>query len=150
MAGDLPVEGKCTGYAECPIKKLILTLNTILLSSDARVTSTDHSAIAKDAPRRSKVRRSRVASSTNSTSSCCSSTDVIEPSQISGIPKFVKTVKFKTVLDFFHIANLRNASSDEAMFSRILYSYSADLLPPTEMLEARTAPSPPLGKLPLA
>jgi hypothetical protein len=41
----------------------------------------------------------------------------------------VKTVKFKTVLDFFHIANLRNASSDEAMFSRILYSYSADYSP---------------------
>jgi hypothetical protein len=51
----------------------------------------------------------------------------------------VKTVKFKTVLDFFHIANLRNASSDEAMFSRILYGYSADYSPPTEMLEARTA-----------
>ena len=105
------------------------SLNTILLSSDDRVTSTDRSAIAKDAPRRSKVRRSRVASSANSTSSCCSSTDVIEPSQISGIPKLVKTVKFKTVLDFFHIANLRNASSDEAMFSRILYSYSADYSP---------------------
>jgi hypothetical protein len=41
----------------------------------------------------------------------------------------VKTVKFKTVLDFFHIANLRNAYEDEAMFSRILYCYSADYSP---------------------
>jgi hypothetical protein len=46
----------------------------------------------------------------------------------------VKTVKFKTVLDFFHIANLRNASSDEAMFSRILLQLQRGLLPPTEML----------------
>jgi hypothetical protein len=69
----------------------------------------------------------------------------------------VKTVKFKTVLDFFHIANLRNASSDEAMFSRILYSYSADysplqlqrgLLPPDRDARGPYCPVPASRKAP--
>lgn len=47
--------------------------------------------------------------------------DAIRPIQLCGtFPPFVRTVNFKTVLGFFHLSNLANASVDEAIFLHIL------------------------------
>ena len=56
------------------------------------------------------------------TSDASGSSALTSPTCISGIPSFVSTVSFKTVLDFFHLHNLANASLDEAIFLHILYS----------------------------
>lgn len=75
----------------------------------------------KDAPTKLTTRWPRSAETAKLTCSEISSTTATTPTKVSGVPPFVSSVTFKTVLDFFHIRNLSNASLDEAIFLHILY-----------------------------
>jgi hypothetical protein len=88
-------------------------------------TSTERSLRVKSAPSRSSTKAKCEGSSAKPTLPADSSTENIVPCQISGTRPFVRTVNFKTVLDFFHLPNLTNASRDEAIFLHILYSQLA-------------------------
>lgn len=44
------------------------------------------------------------------------------PVKIIDIPSCVKTVNLSTVLEFFHLSNLSNATKDEAIFLHLLYA----------------------------
>ncbi len=91
-------------------------------SSSSRLTSTIRFPTLNLAPFRSSVGKSRVAITENPTSLHSTSNEEIRPRSISGIPSFVSTVSFKTVLRFFHVPNLSNASLDEAIFLHVFYS----------------------------
>src|SRR5690349_21165073 len=87
----------------------------------ASMASTERSSTRKvTSPLRSSVTELREASSTNPTVPLYSSTKKIAPSKRSSTP-FVTTVKFKTVLEFFHLSSLRNATPEEAIFLHILF-----------------------------
>ena len=90
--------------------------------SSSRSASTTRFPILKTAPLKSSVLKQRVAVIAKPTRPNPSSSDEIMPRSISGFPPFVTTVNLKTVLDFFHIPNLSNASLDEAIFLHTLYS----------------------------
>src|SRR5712692_5058754 len=87
----------------------------------ACVASTARFPTLKLAPLKSIGKMSRVADSTKVTTSLSASSHEISPRNMFGIPPFVSIVSFKTVLDFFHIPNLSNASLDEAIFLHILH-----------------------------
>jgi len=90
------------------------------------VAITERASTLKDASLRSIRENFRDASSVTPTRSRDSSTENTCPCQISGTPPFVKTVTLKTVLEFFHVANLENAiARDEAIFLYLLYSQLA-------------------------
>lgn len=85
-------------------------------------TSTRNGSTAKVESLKSKAGKyRRVAVSTKPTCSASKSTWYIDPVKWSTAP-LSYTVSFKTVLEFFHISNLSNASLDEAIFLHVLYS----------------------------
>ena len=105
----------------------------VTLPSARRDAFTRFAFTTKEASVKSKRRESRVASSTKPTSLRDSSTEMIRPCQLSGTPSFVQTVRFRTVLEFFHISNFSKATLEEAIFLHVLYSQVATQ---AEMLRA--------------
>jgi hypothetical protein len=90
-------------------------------SPSRRSASSTRLPTVKVAPLNSINRSERSRCTTKLTRCDSSSTAVTSPKSVSGIPPFVSTVSFKTVLDFFQIPNLTNASLDEAIFLHVLY-----------------------------
>ncbi len=85
-----------------------------------RTASMDRSVSTNEAPRKSNTGVSRVASSAKPTRSATSSTWYTDPVKWSSVP-LVYTVNLNTVLDFFHLRNFKNASSEESIFFHTLY-----------------------------
>jgi hypothetical protein len=89
--------------------------------SSPRRASNTRFPIRKETPARSSRGSQRSLLTKNPTSPESESVAMICPLSISGFPPFVTMVSLKEVLDFFHISNLANASSEEAIFLHVLY-----------------------------
>jgi hypothetical protein len=96
------------------------TSTKLTTSSLPRRASTDCLPIVNSAPLRLSPNPSREGSSTKYTSPV-SSAEEITPRTRTGNSFLVSTVKFKTVLDFFHLTSFENASVGEAIFLHTLY-----------------------------
>jgi len=100
-------------------------------SSHVRTSSAEISAsklrfpMVKDAPSRHTLRNHFIRGTAKPIKSNSSSMADTVPVSVSGFSPFVSTVTFKTVLDFFHIRNLSNASFEEAIFLHLLYGHLA-------------------------
>ena len=104
-------------------RQTIGTSSNITFPNLGSVTSTRRGSTAKsDSLRSSGGKNVRVASSIKPTTSSSKSTWSIDPVKWSSAP-LSYTVSLKTVLEFFHISNLRNASLDEAIYLHTLYSH---------------------------
>lgn len=106
------------------------TSTKLTTSSLPRRASTDCLPTVNSAPLRLSPNPSREGSSTKYTSPVSSSAEEITPRTRTGNSFLVSTVKFKTVLEFFHLTSLENASAGEAIFLHTLYRQLA--------IEART------------
>src|SRR5579863_10111459 len=109
------------------------------VSTKDRISSGDRAAVSErlpsvnSVPLKSRFPMPRDGKLAKVTSMASSSTAIIKPLSVSGMPPFVRTVTFNTVLDFFQLPNMRNASLEEAMFLHILYG---SLATQAEMLAA--------------
>jgi hypothetical protein len=103
------------------------------ISSSERRASRERFPTSNAASVKSKAVIAREGRTAKPTCMALSSTASTKPVSMSGWPPFVRTVTFKTVLDFFQLPSLRNASFEEAMFLHILYSSLANQ---AEMLAA--------------
>jgi hypothetical protein len=90
-------------------------------SSSGRSASSLRLPTKKEAPTKLTTRCERSLDNAKLTCKESSSTTATLPMNVSGIPPFVTSVNFSTVLEFFHIRNFSNASLDEAIFLHILY-----------------------------
>lgn len=100
----------------------VTTSSHIKRSPVGRSASRRRFPMLKEASLKSITRNERSLVIAKATKDNSSSIEAISPTSISGFPPFVSTVSFKTVLEFFHVQNLSNASRDEAIFLHILYS----------------------------
>jgi hypothetical protein len=101
-----------------------ISAKTVNSSSDHLASSVRFPNV-KAAPATGTEQYERKDSTKKPTCPASSSSATILPMTVSGFPLFVKTVTFKQVLEFFHIRNLPNASSEEAIFLHVLYGQIA-------------------------
>lgn len=100
----------------------VRTSSNITLPIRGSVASTRRSSTLNSAPRKSRGGGyTRTVSSTKPTDCSSKSTWYIDPIKWSSAP-LSYTVNLKTVLSFFHISNLENASLEESIFLHTLYS----------------------------
>lgn len=104
------------------MRRSIHSSSTMRSSPVERSASRERFPKRNEASRKSFTQAFRVLGSKNPTENVSSITDTTSPVSMFGYPPFVRTVTFKTVLDFFHIRNLSNASTEEAIFLHVLYS----------------------------
>src|SRR5258708_2654253 len=94
----------------------VRTSSKITLPNRGSVASTLNGSTVKNDSRKSRVGKcNRVAVTTKPISSPSKSTWYIDPVKWSSAP-LSYTVSLKTVLEFFHISSLENASLEEAIY----------------------------------
>jgi len=102
------------------------TSTNVTVPRSKHLASTEREATVNEASLRSNCKWLRDSSSTNATIPSSSSAKKIAPwkrSSEHSSSTILTTIKFKTVLEFFHLSNLANASREEAIFLHILYSH---------------------------
>jgi len=101
----------------------VRTSSNITFPNRRSVTSTLSGSTTKlDSLKSRRGKKDRVAVSTKPTASPAKSAWYIDPMKWSFAP-LSYTVNLNTVLEFFHISNLENASLEEAIYLHTLYSH---------------------------
>jgi hypothetical protein len=104
-------------------RQTVRTSSKITLPNRGSLTSTIRgSTVKSDSLKSSGGKNRRVASSIKPTISSSKSTWSIDPVRWTSAP-LSYTVSLSTVLEFFHISNLENASLEEAIYLHALYSH---------------------------